>query len=83
MFSLNIMALCSKSAILMGKAKVNEEIHKINSKLFDAIKFLGQILNFSNKKLPIAGKNKTGNGKKNLVRAVSKIAFFPAYFDFP
>jgi hypothetical protein len=83
MCSLNIIALCSKSAILIGRANVKEDIHKISSKLFAATKFLGQILNFSNKKLPIAGKNKTGKGKKNLVRAVSKMAFFPASFDFP
>ena len=78
-----IIALYSKRAILIGRAKVNENMHKISSKLFEATKFLGQILTFSNTKLPIAGKNSTGKGRINLVRAVSLIAFMPAFFDFP
>ncbi len=83
MFSLYIIALYSKRAMLIGRANVSEDIHRISSKLFAAIMFLGQILNFSSTKFPIAGKNRTGRGKINLVRAVSLIAFIPAFFDFP
>jgi hypothetical protein len=81
--SLGIIALYSKRAMLIGRANVSDDIHNISSRLFAAYKFLGQILNFSSTKFPIAGKNKTGRGKINLVRAVSLIAFTPAFLDFP
>ena len=81
--SLVNMALYSNKAILIGRAKVSEQIHKDSSMILPPALLFGQRRIFSRRKLPTAGKNKTGRGRTTLDTAVSMIAFLPANFDFP
>lgn len=77
------LALCSKRAIDIGKAKVNEQIQRVNSIAFAAARFFGQSLIFYRIAFPMAGKNRTGRGRMTLEKAVSLMAFLPAAILLP
>ena len=83
MRSLEREACCSKSAILIGRAKVREHPHKMSSMTFAAFGPLGIRRIFVRMRLPIAGKQSTGTGKMILLMAVCWIAFLPATLDLP
>jgi hypothetical protein len=54
----------------IGRANVREIVTRVSSISLAKILFFGQSLSLSKAKLPIAGKNSTGIGSKNLVIAV-------------
>jgi len=72
------LAFYSKRAIDIGRAKVREQMQRVNSIALPAAKFFGQSLSFSRIAFPIAGKKRTGSGRITLEKAVSMMAFFPA-----
>ena len=61
--SFKITALYLKRAKLIGRAKVRDSMQRVSSANLALNKVRGQKFADSSKKFPMAGRNKTGNGR--------------------